>query len=144
MNTEEKIYSLMVQAEDMQAHAQTLQNGAEKTFAELPHAVGQAVKKIRSTGLLWGVLQLAVALVIIGVVYFAGGLMAKSRVDELGELKRQLAQARGTLGELQSKTWSLELVKYPDGTRGIILPKGVRVDRNGPIDDGRIAVVIKP
>lgn len=144
MSMEEKIYSLMVQAEDIQAHALMLQNGAEKTFAELPLAVGQAVKKIRSTGLLWGLFQVAVALVIIGVVYFAGGLMAKSRVDELAELKIQLSQARATLEELQSKTWGLELMKYNDGTRGIILPKGIQYERNAPIEDGKIAVIIKP
>lgn len=144
MNMEEKIYSLMVQAEDLQEHAVKLQNGAEKTFAELPLAVEQAGKKIRSTGLLGGVFVLAVALVAIGVVYFAGSLLYKSRLEELADLKMQLAQARGTLGELQSKTWSLELIRYSDGSRGIILPKGVQANNPVRLDDGRIAVVIKP
>ena len=49
---EEKIYALMAQAEDMQAHAEKLQKGADKTFAGLPLAVEQAGQKIRSTGLL--------------------------------------------------------------------------------------------
>lgn len=143
MNTEEKIYSLMVQAEDLQEHAVKLQNGAEKTFAELPLAVEQAGKKIRATGLLGGLFLLLVALVVIGAVYFAGSLLYKSRLEELAELKAQVTAERATLAELQAKTWGLELVKYQDGTRGIILPKGTKFDRSGPVQDGRTGLVIR-
>ena len=63
----EKIYSLMAQAEDMQAHAEKLQNGAEKTFAGLPLAVEQAGQKIRSTTLLGALFVLAVGVVVSSV-----------------------------------------------------------------------------
>lgn len=144
MQYEDKIYGLIAQAEDIQKHAVKLQNGAEKAFVDLPLAVEQAGKKIRSTGLLGALFVLAVALVVIGAVYFAGSLLYKSRLEELAELKMQIAQARGTLDEMQSKTWRLELVKYSDGSRGIILPKGVQANNPVRLDDGRIAVVIRP
>lgn len=38
MNTEEKIYSLMAQAEDLQNHAAKLQNEAQEAFSALPLA----------------------------------------------------------------------------------------------------------
>lgn len=47
---EEKIYSLMAQAEDMQAHAEKLQNGAEKTFAGLPLVWNKQGKKYALRG----------------------------------------------------------------------------------------------
>lgn len=64
-----------------------------------------------------GVFLLAVALVVIGAAYAAGSFLVKSRVDELAELKAQVTAERGTLDELRSKTWGLELVNYGDGTR---------------------------
>lgn len=91
-----------------------------------------------------GVFLLAVAMVVIGAAYVAGNLLVKSRVDELAELKTQIEAERDTLAELRSKAWGLELVKYDDGSRGIILPKGVKVDRTGAVQDGRIGVVIRP
>ena len=90
MNTEEKIYSLMAQAEDMQAHAEKLQNGAEKTFAGLPLAVEQAGKKIRSTGLLGALFLLAVGVWLLpsrlpasGVVRQAFGMRPQSFAPRL-------------------------------------------------------------
>ena len=67
MNTEEKIYSLMAQAEDMQAHAEKLQNGAQEAFKALPLAVESAGEKIRSTGLLGALFVLAVGGVVAAV-----------------------------------------------------------------------------
>lgn len=99
---------------------------------------------LRRTGLFQGAFLLLVALVVIGAVYFAGSLLFKSRLEELAELRTQLAQERSTLDELQSKTWGLELVDWGKDGRGIILPKGVKFVRSGPIKDGREAIVIKP
>lgn len=99
---------------------------------------------MRRTGFLQGAFLLAVALVIIGTTYAVGSFLVKSRVDELAELKVQVTAERATLDELRSKTWGLELVNYGDGTRGIILPKGVKVDRTGSMPDGRAAVVVRP
>jgi len=174
MQNEDKIFGLIAQAEDIQKHAIALQRVAQDAVKTLPEASRSAVRDaarefiiegaekaskglldasseakatseaLRRTGLMQGAFLLLVALVAIGAVYFAGSLLFKSRLEELAELKIQLAQARAALDELQSKTWGLELVNYGDGTRGILLPKGVKVDRTGNVPDGRAAVVIKP
>lgn len=144
MNAEEKIYSLMVQAEDIQAHAQKLQNGAEKTFEALPLAVEQAGKKIRSTGLLGALFVLAVAVVVSAIAVAGVWWGTSSLRSEAADLKAAIRAEQATLAELQGKTWGLELVDYGKEGRGIILPKGVKVDRTGAVQDGRIGIVIKP
>jgi hypothetical protein len=121
--------------------------GAETVSRGLLDASSEAkaaASSLRRTGLLQGVFLLAVALVIIGTAYVAGGRLVKSRVDDLAELKAVIRAEQATLAELQGKTWGLELVKYQDGTRAIILPKGVKVDRTGAVPDGRTGIVIKP
>lgn len=174
MQDEDKIFGLIAQAEDIQKYAVALQRSAQDAVKTLPDASRGAVRDaarefiteaaekasrslldasnearatsaaLRRTGLLQGVFLLAVALVIIGATYAAGSLLVKSRVEELAELKAQVTAERSTLDELRSKTWGLELVNYGDGTRGIVLPKGIKVDRTGAVQDGRAAVVIKP
>ncbi len=174
MQDENKIFGLIAQAEDIQKHAVALQRAAQDAIKTLPDASRAAVRDaakefitegaekasrglldasneakatsaaLRRTGLMQGVFLLAVAMVVIGAAYVAGNLLVKSRVDELAELKTQIEAERDTLAELRSKTWGLELVKYDDGSRGIILPKGVKVDRTGAVQDGRIGVVIRP
>ena len=99
---------------------------------------------LKSTGLFQGVFLLAIAIVIAGAGFAAMSFIAKSKTTELDELRAAIRAEQSTFDELQGKTWGLELVKYQDGTRGIILPKGVKVDRTGAIKDGREAVVIKP
>lgn len=87
------------------------------------------------------------AAVVVGMVgYAVTGITLKNRLAELDELKSQIVAEKSTLVQLQSETWKLELVKYQDGSRGIILPKGVTVDRTGALTDksGRIGIVIKP
>lgn len=151
MNTEEKIYSLMAQAEDMQAHAEKLQNGAEKTFAGLPLAVEQAGQKIRSTGLLGALFVLAVG-VVVATVAVAGIWWGTSSLrDEAAELRSTIvtlrqyaAEERRTLQELEGKTWGLELVQYKEGNRGIVLPKGLKFERAATIENGKTALIIKP
>lgn len=174
MQDENKIFGLIAQAEDIQKHAVTLQRAAQDAVKTFPEAARGAVRDaarefivqgaetaskcllgasdeakaaasaLRRTGLMQGVFLLVVALVIIGVGYFVGGWVLKSRVTELAELKAAIRAEEATLAELQSKTWGLELVNYQDGTRGIILPRGTKVDRTGTVPDGRAAVVIKP
>ena len=174
MNEEDKIFGLIAQAEDIQQHAVALQRVAQDAVKTLPDAARGAVRDatrefivqgaetasrglldasseakatasyLRHTGLMQGIFLLAVALVIIGAAYAAGQWIFNSRISELAELKAQVRAERAILGELQSKTWGLELVSYGDGTRGIILPRGTKVDRTGAIPDGRIGIVIKP
>ena len=141
----------MAQAEDMQAHAEKLQNGAEKTFAGLPLAVEQAGQKIRSTTLLGALFVLAVGLVVSSVAV-AGVWWGTSRLrDEaaelrstIGTLKQYVAVEQRTLQELEGKTWRLELVQYREGGRGIILPKGLKFERAATLENEKTALIIKP
>lgn len=127
----------------MQTHAEKLQNGADKTFAGLHLAVEQAGQKIRSTTLLGALFILAVG-VVVATVAVAGIWWGTSSLrDEAAELRGSIRREEATLAALRSKTWGLELVNYDDGTRGIILPKGVKVDRTGAIPDGRTGVVLR-
>lgn len=144
MTKDEKIYSLMVQAEEMQAHAEKLQDKAEKIFAGLPLAVAEAGREIRATGLQTTLIMLGGLMVggALGIAVIWWG--TSSLRDEAAELRAAMREEEATLAALRSKTWSLELVSYSDGGRGIILPKGVRFERSGKIPDGRDAIVIKP
>jgi len=173
METEDKIYGLIAHAEDAQNTLRAFQATAQEAVKTLPDAARGAVRdaarefivqgaetasrellgasseakaaasSLRRTGLLQGVFLLAVALVVIGAAYAAGALLMKSRVDELNELRTAIRAEEAILVELRSKTWGLELVKYQDGTRGIILPKGTKVDRTGAVQDGRTGIVIR-
>ena len=174
MLEDEKIYGLIAQAEDIQRHAQALQHSAEDAVRRLPEAtrgairgaadeiLAESTKKateslirasegasmagaiLRRTAVLQGVFLLAVALVVAGAGYFALGYVYRERLADLAEVKAQVNAERATFAELQRKTWRLELVKYDDGTRGIILPKGTKIDRTGTVPDGRSAIVIRP
>ena len=120
--------------------------GAEKASRGLLEASSARATSavLRRTGLIQGVFLVAVALVIGAVGFAVMGFIGKSRLAELHELKAAIRAEEAILSELQSKTWGLELVKYGDGTYGIVRPKGVKVDRTGAMQDGRDAVVIRP
>lgn len=171
MKTEDQLYGLMAQAEDIQKHAVAFQRAAQDAVKTLPDAAKGAVRdaarefivqgaetasrglldasseakaaasSLRRTGLMQCVFLLAVALVVISATYAAGALLAKNRVDELAELKAAIRAEEAILAELRSKTWELKLVEWDD-ERGIILPKGVKVMRSGQMKDGREAIVI--
>lgn len=111
------------------------------------------------------VLLLAMTLVIFVAAYAAGGLLVKKRVDKLTELQassrseekflarlKAAAQAEAaSLAELKAavraeeaslaelKSWGLRLTTLPDGTRAIILPKGMKYERHGKIEAGEYA-----
>ena len=86
MGNEEKIYALMAHAEDLQAHAASLQNKAQQTFDSLSHAVEDAETHIRSTRI-----QGAFCLVLVGCVVAAiavtgiwlGTVSLRQRVEKL-------------------------------------------------------------
>lgn len=109
-------------------------------------AEGRATAKaLRRTGLLLGAFVLAIAVIIIGLIHSViAPALVRSYAGDLAGVKDELAAERAALAKLQSETWRLELVNYQDGTRGIILPKGVKVDRTGPVKDGRIGILITP
>ena len=58
-------------------------------------------------------------------------------------LRAEITEMEQTAAGLTGKTWGLTLMQW-DNERGIILPRGVKVDRTGPLKDGREAIVIKP
>lgn len=179
--TEERLFTLMAHAEDLQRVAQSSLHEVGKAVQRMETGTGNAILSVvrtgidstlqetktgltgaatglkeasdeakgtgeylRRTGVLLGVFLLAVAVVIAGGVFGVMHLVGKSRMNELDELKAAIQTEQATLAELQTKTWGLELVQYKDGTRGIILPKGIKIDRTGAMLDGRAAVVIKP
>lgn len=119
--------------------------GAAEGLKGVSEGAKDAGEYLRRTGVLLGVFLLAVAIVIAGGLFGVMHLVGKSRLQELAELKAAIRTEQATLAELESKTWGLELVNYGDGTRGIILPKGVKVDRTGGLTDksGRIGIVIR-
>ena len=174
MQTEDKIFGLIAQAEDIQKHAVTLQRAAQEVLKTLPDASKSAIREaaresivqgaeeasrslwdassaaeatastLRRTGIFQCVFLVAVAIVVAGIGYGVSSWIFRSRGDDLAELKTQIVQEQATLDALRSKTWGLELVDYKDGTRGIVLPKNVKIDRTGDMPDGRAAVVIRP
>lgn len=174
MKDEDKIYGFVAQAEEIQGHAVKLQRTAEAVLQSLPGVVRDAIEEVvreeitestrkaaerlleaskdaksasgalRRTGLLQGIFLLSVAVILVCVGSLALKYMTKMHMDELTDIRQQIATEQDTLTEIQAKTWSLELFTYKDGTRGIILPKGIKFERSGTIPDGRTAVVIKP
>lgn len=86
-------------------------------------AVGVVVSSVAVAGVWWGTSSLR---------------------NEAAELRALISAMKATAAQLENKTWSLELVDYGKEGRGIILPKGVKVDRSGAVSDGRIGIVIKP
>lgn len=144
MNTEEKIYSLMAQAEDMQAHAEKLQNGAEKTFAGLPLAVEQAGQKIRSTGLLGALFVLTVG-VVVSAIAVAGIWWGTSRLrDEAAELRAEVTALEARANEFSKKAGKAVLSICGEKGKGRLC---IRVDERagrygGDTQNGELYMVI--
>lgn len=144
MTDEEKLYTLMLQAEDLQTHAAKLQNKAQETFSALPLAVEQAGQKIRSTGLQMAFMMLGVGVIVCVASTAFIGWSTDSLREEHTALKAAIQAEKATLAELESKTWRITLMEWDNGERGIILPKGVKFVRPVKVKDGRDAVVINP
>lgn len=130
-------------ADSLEAATKSLQSAADEGRA--------SAKAIRHTGLLLSATLLAIAVVIIGLTYFViAPALVRSYADDLADVKAELAEERATLAAMRSETWGLELNTYRDGTRAIVLPKGVKYIRNGEMEDakgkknGRIGILIKP
>lgn len=173
MQDDDKIYGLIAQAEDIQRHAVALQRAAQDAIKTLPDASRTAVRDaarefitegaekasrgildasseakatcafLKRTGLFHGVFLVAVALILGAGLFVGVSYVSKSKLADLAELKAAIRTEEATLRELQTKTWGLELVKYQDGTRGIVLPKGTKYIRHGTIPGSREAVVIR-
>lgn len=144
MTDEEKLYTLMAQAEDLQTHAAKLQNKAQETFSALPLVVEQAGQKIRSTGLQMAFMMLGVGVIVCVASTAFIGWSTDSLREEHAALKTAIQAEKATLAELESKTWRITLMEWDNGERGIILPEGVKFVRPVKVKDGRDAVVINP
>lgn len=95
---------------------------------------------IRS-GAINAIYLLGVALAL-GVIVFVGSdLFISHQLKEIATLRQQVANEESTLETLKSKSWDLKLQTYSDG-RGIVLPKGVKIEKSGQINDGRWVILL--
>ena len=129
MTDEEKLYTLVAQAEDLQTHAAKLQNQAKETFSALPIAVEQAGKKIRSTCLQMALLLLGLAIVVCGgsVGFFVWS--TESLREERKQLDVEVRAAQASLEKMQANTWGLTFQESEKG-RFIVLPEGMTSETN--------------
>lgn len=168
---EDLIVSLMVaQAEEAQKQAVELQRAFKKALADLPEAAIAAVEKIivesaadatkellaasaaakksvKALGREWilqGAFLLGVTVVIAVGLHFAVDYVLGGRIEKLAQIDWEIKEKEADLAKI--KTWGIKLEAFNDGTRGIVLPKGVKVDRTGPMKDGsgQIGIVITP
>lgn len=117
----------------------------------LPLTICQIVwdveRRFREQATRW-ILLCTVLVLALGVVA-AAGVSAYIRHDvgslqaKADTLRAEITEMEQTAAGLTGKTWGLTLMQW-DNERGIILPRGVKVDRTGPLKDGREAIVIKP
>ena len=124
---------------------------AKTAFVALPDVVHEAEQRMRSASLhaafVGAGVCLAVSLIAAVVLYLWHSGMQEDRASlaaELESLKASIQSEKATLEKLKEKTWRLELKDWGKDGRGIILPKGVKVDRTGPLKYGREAIVITP
>lgn len=149
MTPEEKLYTLMANAEDLQFHAKTLQSRAQAAFDNLPNVVWDVERRFREQAMRWALLCTVLVLAL-GVVVAAGG-SAYIRHDvgslraKADTLRAEITEMEQIAAELTGKTWGLTLEQW-DNERGIILPRGVKVDYTAPLPDksGRLAIILKP
>lgn len=169
----DQIYGLMAQAEEIQTHAVKVQAAAQEALTRLPEATRDAVReavkeiftdkaaqacrglseaasdatdaaaKMTRVSTLQAVFLVIAALLIFGLAFGSLVYLSNSRLEELAALKAAVQAEQEKLAEITGKTWGLELTIYSDGTRGIILPKGMTVEKSGPIKGGREAILIK-
>lgn len=133
----------MAQAEDIQAHAEKLQNGAEKTFAGLSLAVEQAGQKIRSTALLGALFVLAVGGVVSSVAVAGVWWGTSSLRDEAAGLRAEVAALEAQANEFSRKAGKAVLSNCGKKGKGRLC---IRVDdragRYGDTPNGELFMVI--
>lgn len=140
MRDEEKFYGLMAQAEEIQEHAVALQKMASE-------AIEAHRKEMRYRGLFWAICGAAI-IVVVGVVvcyglYYTTAWTTADLKAEAERLRQEVAELEASATQLADKTWGLTLEIHDDeGTRGIILPKGVAVVRTVNVLNGQTAIVI--
>lgn len=105
-----------------------------------------SAKALRRTGLTVGLYALAFGLAVGLIGWGLMGYKIKNRHQELEHLDAAIATRQTTLKRLETKTWGLELLDGNEDERAIVLPKGSKYVRNGPMQDGsgRVGIVISP
>lgn len=147
MTPEDRIYGLIAQAEDIQAHAVSLQRRAVETFDALPKSVKEAGDELRShwmkaTGLSIATVICAGIAVGIGVSAYIHYKTA-SLGTEAEALRKEVNRLKTTAAQLASQTWNLELIDYGPDERIIVIPQGYKIKSKGRLkDDGRAAIEI--
>jgi len=116
---------------------------ASRGLLEASRETAAASAALIRSGAINAIYLLGVALVIVAIVYFGAKLFISNQFKEIASLRQQVAEEESTLKALKSKSWNLELETYNDG-RGIILPKGVNVEKSGSLKDGRQIILITP
>lgn len=137
----------MAQAEDIQEHAVKLQKSASEAISALRGATNTVGEEMRYRGLFWAACG-AVILLCVGILVLYGVREAAEwTVTELRreaeEYRAEVAELKKIAAKLEDKTWRLELINYDTGQRGILLPKGVRVDYTAK-EKNRTVIMLKP
>ena len=143
MKTEDQLYGLMAQAEDIQEHAVTLQKTALKAISALEGATQTVGAEMRSRGLFWAFCGAVIAL-IVGILVVMGTYYAiKWTTANLQEERNKL---RDEVIELEEKAKEFKLKA---GKASLSTCKGricIRVNEKygqfGDVDKGEIYMVI--
>ena len=108
---------------------------AKTAFVALPDVVLEAERRMRSASMKGALVGAGVCLavsLIFGVVFYLwhSGMQEEQATltATLKSLKAQVATEEARLAEMKSKTWGLSLHEDTNG-RFIVLPKGIRVDK---------------
>jgi len=116
---------------------------ASRGLLEASGGARAASASLIRSGAINAIYLLGVALVIGAIAFFGANLFISHQLEEIATLRQQVAEEESNLKALKSKSWNLELKTYNDG-RGIILPKGVKVEKSGSLKDGRSIILITP
>lgn len=150
---DDKIYELMAQAEILQEHALELQNKASEAIFEIPEAIDQAKKKIRSTALWGAVVWLIFGIAIFFAIWFAFKWSTELLREEKNSLKWEISDLQGKVEKLRKEiqseekrlaevqTWGIEL-REDKGKRFIRLGKGDQFGQTGNWTDGRAGIEV--
>ena len=147
MTPEDRIYGLIAQAEDIQAHAVSLQRRAVETFDALPKAVRDAGDELRSHWMKATGLSIAIVICVGIAVGIGVSAYIHYKTAALGAeaqaLRTEVNRLKTTAAQLAGQTWNLELIDYGPDERIIVIPHGYKIKNTGRLkDDGRAAIEI--
>lgn len=147
MKSEDKLYGLMAQAEDIQEHAVKLQKSASEAISALRGATNTVGEEMRYRGLFWAACGTVILLCVgIFVLYGVREVAEWTLTDlrrEAEEYRAEVAKLKKIAAKLEDKTWRLELINYDTGQRAILLPKGISVDYTAK-EKNRTVIMLKP